>query len=76
MTKKELFKRFWIPIKKKVPPEDNSIFVLVWNYSWEQPMVQPAHLAHYTALAILNEERKVDISGDRLFSHWMEVHKP
>lgn len=76
MTKSELFKRMWIPIRKRIPPEDENMWVLVYNYSWEMPLTQQAHLAHYTAKAILNEQREVDISKDRLFSHWMIVEPP
>lgn len=66
----------WIPIRKRIPPENEEMWVLIWNYSWEQPMIQRSNLACYAAKAILNEERKIPVSGDRLFSHWMEVIKP
>ena len=76
MTKSELFKRMWIPIKKRIPPEDETKWVLIWNYSWEQPMTQQSNIARYGAIAILDETREVTISKDRLFSHWMEIIKP
>ena len=75
MTKSELFKRFWIPIRKRIPPEDETIDVLVWNYAWERPLIQQSNLAHYTAQAIL-DDAVMNIAEDRLFSHWMIVEGP
>ena len=76
MTKSELFKRMWIPVKKRLPPEDSAKWVLVWNYLWEEPVIQRADHAYYTGVAMLQTEWETTISEDRVYSHWIEVQKP
>ena len=70
MTKSELFKRMWIPIKRRIPEPDITKWVLVWNYKWEQPFAMDSLTAHCGAKAILARE---PVSEDRLFSDWMEI---
>ena len=73
MTKSELFKRMWIPIKRRVPESDKTKWVLIWNYQWREPIIQDSLTAHCGAKAIIEQ---TPLSNDRLFSHWMEVIIP
>lgn len=66
----------WIPVRKRLPLEDPTKWVLVWNYLWEEPVVQRADLAYYTGFAMLQSEWEATISEDRVYSHWIEIQKP
>lgn len=73
MTKSELFKRMWIPVRKRLPLEDPTKWVLVWNYAWKEPLLLRSDLAYYGGRAMLRNE---PVSQDRIYSHWVEVVEP
>jgi len=75
MKKSDFFKKIWIPVDKRMPPDEESTWVLIWNYSWNEPMVQNAKTARYAANAMLAEPKQYT-SPDRLFSHWYPIEKP
>lgn len=66
----------WIPVRVRLPPEDSTKWVLVWNYLWEEPVVQRADLAYYTGTAMFQTEWQTTISEDRIYSDWIEIQKP
>jgi len=73
MRKSEFWQKIWIPVRVRKPPPDKTRLVLIWNYSWKEPMIQQALVAWCGADAM---ERGNDISSDRLYSHWCFVNPP
>ncbi len=80
MKKSDFWRNIWIPVKKRLPPEDPEKEILIWNYSWKKPMIMRSDLALYSAKDFLKDE-KLELgvpktSKDRLFSHWCFIHPP
>ena len=73
MTKADFWKRMWIPITKRLPKNEMDVFVLVWDYTWDIPVVMESYVAFATATAILAGDV---VSPDRHFARWCYVYPP
>ena len=77
MKRSEFWQKIWIPITRNIPPKDTRKFVLIWNYKWEEPIVMSSLIAHCGAEAMKKgDEIGVEISEDRVFSHWCFIEGP
>lgn len=73
MKKSDFWKNIWIPITKRLPPEDENKVILIWLYKEKRAIAIESHLARYAAIAILNKE---PVSWDRIYSDWCQVGEP
>lgn len=80
MTKKELFKRMWIPLSKRLPPtDDSSLRILIWDQKTGQPATIRAQIlvGQYNAREKV-EESKINTKGAPGFwtEYWMFCYAP
>lgn len=73
MKKADFWKNIWIPVKKRLPPEDWDKLILAWSYGIGEPMVIQAAVARI-ACQQLAEGQSVSI--DKHFSHWTSINPP
>jgi len=76
MNKKELFKKMWIPVTKRLPPNDNSL-ILVWNYYVGHPEVRISHTARTDMENVRRKKTHYKTPNKAvLLSDWMPIYSP
>lgn len=75
MTKKEMLEQLWIPITKRIPPNDPLLIVLTYNHLNGYISTWMSHQAHDHAEYAL-QGRQEELSWDRHFTYWMMVYPP
>lgn len=70
-TRIELLQDCWIPISRRLPPDDYQEIVC-WAYMIETYIIFPGYVARKMAEIELGTRMGIDeISRDRKISHWM-----
>lgn len=74
MNKTDALKLSWVPIVKRLPP-DEDFKIEVWNFISQEIMLMDCFIARLAAIAIL-ENKGEKLSWDRQISHWRKMVGP
>lgn len=75
MNKREFMEAAWVHISKRVPPNEDYQFVLIYNSENGYMTCFPSSWA-YDYANICLDGRKSELSWDRQLTHWMPLYGP
>lgn len=75
MNKREFMEAAWVHISKRIPPDEEHEFVLIYNSQNGYMTCFPASWAR-TYAEICLDGKGAELSWDRRFTHWMLLYGP